>query len=476
MSHTVISGLLKQSVVIDVGSFEERVGLSNNSHAAVPPPLMVRPGRGARRDTARQHGQAAELRDFSADLMDVLDAVKKAVELSARVVAATEREGGRRRDRASAVAASSPVGLSLESWDPEMGGSSIQRHLEEANKGKIDEKDKSWVAQIAEMENAGTIDALGVPMHLVLPRPCSRDEIQAYAQAAFEQCNAPALVFSPAPMLACHAAGKVTALVVDFGRETTRVTPVIDGLIPSGTHRVLPIGGLTLAQYLVALADARHGISLTVAAAERLVGAAGRFRLLDVKLPLLKDDEAEAAAADAAAANGTPAAEPIASTVAQQAALRDYPAEPMLPPLTKREASLASTLSKELTEITEIFFDPVNLLGAPELVSLPDVVTEVARLATVGDPDRRAALLGTIIPIGKLASLPGANTRLLAELMHVRTSTVEPAIQKVFTLPSLAAFTGAMHLSNLAVYRDMMTVRQSYDDDGPSCMLKRTGH
>lgn len=60
-------------------------------------------------------------------------------------------------------------------------------------------------------------------------------------------------------MLSCFATGRSTALVVDSGDSSTRVTVVHDGFVLNKTAKIVPYGGKTLSHEFERLIRAKTG-------------------------------------------------------------------------------------------------------------------------------------------------------------------------------------------------------------------------
>lgn len=69
---------------------------------------------------------------------------------------------------------------------------------------------------------------------------------EAIAKIAFEKLGVANIFFLKTPVLSCFATGRSTALVVDSGDNSTRVTAVHDGFVLNKTAKFVPYGGKTL--------------------------------------------------------------------------------------------------------------------------------------------------------------------------------------------------------------------------------------
>lgn len=68
------------------------------------------------------------------------------------------------------------------------------------------------------------------------------------AEVMFEKFDIPNVFFLKTPVLDCFATGRSTALVVDSGEFSTRVSGVHEGFVLNKTAKIIPYGGRTISQ------------------------------------------------------------------------------------------------------------------------------------------------------------------------------------------------------------------------------------
>lgn len=84
-----------------------------------------------------------------------------------------------------------------------------------------------------------------------LPLTDQLEQRSKMAEILFEKFNIPNLFFLKTPVLACFASGRSTALVVDSGELSTRVSSVHEGFILNKTAKIIPYGGKNISHQLL---------------------------------------------------------------------------------------------------------------------------------------------------------------------------------------------------------------------------------
>eukprot|EP00747_Dinoflagellata_sp_TGD_P209919 gnl/TRDRNA2_/TRDRNA2_83285_c0_seq1.p1 gnl/TRDRNA2_/TRDRNA2_83285_c0~~gnl/TRDRNA2_/TRDRNA2_83285_c0_seq1.p1 ORF type:complete len:431 (+),score=82.86 gnl/TRDRNA2_/TRDRNA2_83285_c0_seq1:79-1293(+) len=161
------------------------------------------------------------------------------------VVFAAEAQGGRRR------------GCPLRS-------PGLAAHLEAhpyLHRAATNMKDSEALAALLGYSLEGLCAAKELPVLLSTPNGHCKELRAVMAQILFEQLDTPAVFMLRSAALNAFAFGKVTALVVDLGAETTSVAPVCRGEVMQSPLREAPYAGKAL-DSAVLQALARQNVEL----------------------------------------------------------------------------------------------------------------------------------------------------------------------------------------------------------------------
>jgi actin-related protein 10 len=69
---------------------------------------------------------------------------------------------------------------------------------------------------------------------------------EAAAYVLFEQLKVPSILFSPCEILALYTTGLSTGIVIDSGRNHTRILPVYQGMALQSSYQSIPLGALSV--------------------------------------------------------------------------------------------------------------------------------------------------------------------------------------------------------------------------------------
>eukprot|EP01063_Lacrimia_lanifica_P015536 TRINITY_DN22256_c0_g1_i1.p1 TRINITY_DN22256_c0_g1~~TRINITY_DN22256_c0_g1_i1.p1 ORF type:complete len:379 (+),score=101.52 TRINITY_DN22256_c0_g1_i1:57-1193(+) len=104
------------------------------------------------------------------------------------------------------------------------------------------------------------------PIMLTVPPCIPRDAMEAAVQMLFETFNVPAAYLLPAPIAALHAAGKHEGIALDVGEGATHASPVTGGAVCRYAVQREAVGGAAVTDYVAGLlagAAGPHAGSLT---------------------------------------------------------------------------------------------------------------------------------------------------------------------------------------------------------------------
>ena len=278
-----------------------------------------------------------------------------------------------------------------------------------------------------------TINDLGVPsrdhpMLLTEPPVADRSQRARLAEILFEEINHPAVLFSVQGVLSLFASGQTTGVVVDVGDGITQACPVVDGYsIRDATKRV-SFGGRDVTRYLQHLLR-QHGTFLETSAEFEIVKQIKQERCF------VSTSRAVDSGKDVASIKHT------------------------LPDATE------VTLQSVMVEAPELLFDP-SLHG----FEVPSVVQTAADCIRSTDIDLRKPLYESVFLAGGTTMMPQFCNRFLAELAKAtpRSCTVRvnaPADRH------LSAWTGGSFLAQLSSFREMLTSKKEYLEEGRERVL-----
>lgn len=274
------------------------------------------------------------------------------------------------------------------------------------------------------------------PVLVTLSPLNSRENKETLTALLFNMFRVPALYVASPPVLALHAAGKSTGIVVDCGGAATLVVSVFDGYALANATLQGNVAGSNITDALIKLLSER-GLSFTTSVEREIV--------TDIKekhcyVALDFDQE---------------------MNTFKTGALPEVPYE--------MPDGAMITIGSERFRAPEVLFRP-SLIGS-ESQGLPALVYSAVMKS---DPELRAELLNNIVLTGGSSALPGLPERLAREVQklvpphlssHVKV-TAGPA-------PKDDAWRGGSILSTASGFSPMWITQQDYEDAGPAMVHRK---
>ena len=118
-----------------------------------------------------------------------------------------------------------------------------------------------------------------LPVLIAEPLSITQSDRQRLTQIMFETFEVPKYAAIPKPVLALHAMGKRSGIVIDSGYESTRIVPVHQGQAIRDAVYTLKVGGVHLTDFLVRIMSER-GYSLTTSAERDIVTFSVNLRFI----------------------------------------------------------------------------------------------------------------------------------------------------------------------------------------------------